>query len=380
MQHRLGLIVNPVAGMGGSVGLKGTDGNLAREARALGAVPLAEARAVTALSQLGGLRNDLRVFTCAGVMGAAAARLSGIEPTIVYRPATSATTAADSRTGAVEIVAARPDLLLFVGGDGTARDLLGAVGSSTPLLGVPSGVKMHSALFAATARAAGAVALDFLQAGDPAALLRDAEVMDRETAAGSVDQLSPRLYGMVRTPSLSFLVPGAKSSSRLTDEAALAGAVDQVAGMLGDARISLLGPGSTMQRLKAQCGFEGTPLGIDAVGNGRCVARDLSEKGILDLIGAGPARIVVSVVGGQGFLFGRGNQPLSPRVIETVGTGNIVVLSSLEKLMSLPGPCLLVDTGDERLDGKLAGYIKVRVSNARTVVMPVRSADRKGSS
>ena len=377
---RLGLIVNPIAGMGGSVGLKGTDGSLAAKARTLGAVPLAEARAAAALSQLGGLRENLTVLTCSGAMGAGATRLGGIEPTIVYRPKDSATTAADSRAGALEIVAGRPDLLLFVGGDGTARDLLGAVKSSTPLLGVPSGVKMHSAVFAATARAAGEVARTFLTAGNPTALLRDAEVMDREAADGPVEQLSPRLYGMVRTPSPSFLVPGAKSSSRLTDEAALAGALDRVAGMTGDDRISLLGPGSTMQGLKERCGFEGTPLGIDAVSNGRCLAKDLSERGILDLVGDAPARIVVSIVGGQGFLFGRGNQQLSPRVIEAVGTENIVVLSSLEKLATLPGRCLLVDTGDERLDSVLAGYIKVRVSNARSVVIPVRHGQGEGAS
>ena len=373
-RHRLGLIVNPVAGMGGSVGLKGTDGGLAAQARTLGAVPLAESRAVAALSQLGGLGDKLILFTCSGAMGAVAARLCGIEPTIVYRPASKATTAADSRAGALEVVARRPGLLLFAGGDGTARDLLPAVGASTPLLGVPSGVKMHSALFAATARAAGEVARNFLEAGNPAVLLRDTEVMDREAGEGPLQALSPRLYGMVRTPSLSFLVPGAKSASRMTDEAALAGAVEHVAGLICDGRVSLLGPGSTMQKLKTQCGFDGTPLGVDAVCNGRCLARDLSETGILDLIGSGAARIVVSVVGGQGFLFGRGNQPLSPRVIETVGTENIVVLSSLEKLTSLPGQCLLVDTGDERLDERLTGYIKVRVSDARTVVMPVRNA------
>ncbi len=381
--NQLGLIVNPVAGMGGSVGLKGTDGDLAMEARSRGAVPLAEARAVKALSQLGELRDNLTLLTCAGAMGEAAARSSGIEPTVVYWPERSATTAADSRAGAAEIVAARPDLVLFAGGDGTARDLLPAVGSTIPLLGIPAGVKMHSAVFAASARAAGEVARAFLEAGSEArnsatrgsaVLLRDAEVMDRETDSAPVAQLSPRLYGMVRTPSLSFLVPGAKSSSRLTDEAALAGAVEHVAGLVGDARVSLLGPGSTMQRLKSKCGFEGTPLGVDAVSNGRCLATDLNEAAILDLIRFDAARIVVSVVGGQGFLFGRGNQQLSPRVIEAVGTKNVVVLSSLEKLTALPGQRLLVDTGDEQLDETLAGHIHVRVGKVRTVVMPVRAA------
>ena len=153
-RFRLGFIVNPVAGMGGSVGLKGTDGGLADAARALGAMPLAEARGAAALSQLGGLRDNLTVLTCAGAMGGTAACLSGIEPTIVYRPQASATTAADSRAGAARIAAQGPELLLFVGGDGTARDLLASVATSVPLLGVPSGVKMHSAVYATSPRSA----------------------------------------------------------------------------------------------------------------------------------------------------------------------------------------------------------------------------------
>ena len=372
--YRLGLIVNPIAGMGGSVGLKGTDGELVAAAQSLGAVPVAVGRAVTALSQLGDTGKNLRVLTCSGDMGANSVRRSGLTPTVVHPVAEGATTAGDSRMAALRIVERRPDLLLFAGGDGTARDLLPVVGSSTPLLGIPSGVKMHSALFAATARAAGEVARRFLMAADRQALLRDAEVMDREVISGTAVPLSPRLYGLVRTPSLSFLVPGAKSSSRSTGQAALAGAVRRVADLLRDGRASLLGPGSTMQLVKQACGFQGTPLGVDAVRNGRCIGVDLNERSILDLIRNRPARIVVSVVGGQGFLFGRGNQQLSSRVIQAAGIDDIVAVSSLEKLSSLSAKCLLVDTGDERLDEALSGYIKVLVSDVRTVVMRVGDA------
>ncbi len=372
--YRLGLIVNPIAGMGGSVGLKGTDGELAAEARSLGAEPVSGSRAIVALSHLGGIGANLEVLTCSGAMGADAARQAGLHTSIVHPVQKGATTAEDSRTGAIRIVEQRPDLMLFAGGDGTARDLLPAVGCSTPLLGVPSGVKMHSAVFAATARAAGEVARSFLVSADRENLLRDAEIMDREPSPQPSGQLSPRLYGMVRTPSLSFLVPGAKSSSRVSDRSALAGAVRRVAEMLGDGRLSLLGPGSTMQHVKRECGFEGTLLGIDAVRYGRRFALDLNERQILDLLSDGPARIVVGVVGGQGFLFGRGNQQLSSRVIGEVGADAIVAISSFEKLVALPGNCLLVDTGDDRLDEALSGYLKVFVSDVRTVLMPVRNA------
>jgi len=374
MKHRLGLIINPIAGMGGSVGLKGTDGDLVAKAQAMGAAPVAGPRAVTALTQLTELRKELLVLTCLGEMGATAAETAGLNSRIVSGVGSAETTAEDTRAAANAILGHRPVLFLFVGGDGTARDVSEVVGKSIPILGVPSGVKMHSAVFAATARAAGEVARRYLLADDRESLLRDGEIMDRETPSTGGENLSPKLFGMVRTPQVTFLVPGAKSSSPVTERATLAGAIHRASETINDERVSLIGPGSTMQALKRQLGFEGTPLGVDAVADGRCLAKDVNEQGILELIGNRPARIVVSIIGGQGFLFGRGNQQLSARVIRAVGTDNIVVVSSLEKLTTLFGNCLLVDTGDEDLDNSLAGHMPVIVSSIRTVMMPVRTA------
>ncbi len=374
MTHRLGLIINPIAGMGGSVGLKGTDGDLVAKAQAMGAAPVAGPRAVTALTQLSELRKELLVLTCSGDMGATAAETAGLNSRIVSGVGCAETTAEDTRAAANAILGHRPLLFLFVGGDGTARDMSEIVGKSIPILGVPSGVKMHSAVFAATARAAGEVARRYLLSDDRKSLLRDGEIMDRETLSTGGENLSPKLFGMVRTPQVTFLVPGAKSSSPVTERATLAGATHRASEIIDDERVSLIGPGSTMQALKRQLGFEGTPLGVDAVTDGRCLAKDVNELGILELIGNRPARIVVSIIGGQGFLFGRGNQQLSARVISAVGTDNIVVVSSLEKLTTLFGNCLLVDTGDEDLDNSLAGHMPVIVSSVRTVMMPVRTA------
>lgn len=169
------------------------------------------------------------------------------------------------------------------------------------------------------------------------------------------------------------MVPAAKNSRPSAEPLALAAAVNRVATMLSDDRLTLIGPGSTMQSLMAQLRSTGSLLGIDATRDGRLLAKDLNEGDILDLIAGKPARIVVSVVGGQGFLFGRGNQQFSPTVISQVGAENIVIVSSLEKLAGLPGNCLLVDTGDEDVDAELAGYLPVIVSEARTVMMPVKS-------
>jgi len=368
-KKRIGLIVNPVAGMGGSVGLKGTDGDLAAAAKKLGALPIAESRTVTALSQLADIKHQLTVLTCSGEMGEEAARSAGIDPTIVARVANAATASADTVSATEKILQHDPELMLFVGGDGTARDVFGVVGDRLPVLGVPSGVKMHSAVFAATARAAGEVARRFLVHAHKNSLLHAAEIVDRDG-----DGKSLHIYGMARVPRISFLVPGAKTVEYISEQASLAGAIRRVAEIVADARISLIGPGSTMQALKQQLGFSGTALGVDAVSGGHCIASDLSEQGILELIEGRDTRIVVTVVGGQGYLFGRGNQQLGPRVIRATGAGNIVVVASLQKLTAIPGQQLLVDTGDEDLDRELAGYRQVMVGNRKTVVMPVKIA------
>ena len=219
--YRLGLIVNPIAGMGGAAGLKGTDRELAEKARTLGAVPLAGRRAAAALSQLADLGDRLALFTCSGTMGAAAAQASGLPAQVASVVQDGPTSAADTQISASRILKQRPDLLLFAGGDGTARDLLEVLGQRVPMLGVPCGVKMHSATFAATPRAAGEVVRRYLLAADRGTLLRDAEILDREASSATQDRLSPKLYGMARTPCLSFLVPGAKSSSGASEQAAL---------------------------------------------------------------------------------------------------------------------------------------------------------------
>ena len=360
--------------MGGSVGLKGTDGDLAVRAKAMGATPVAEDRAVAALSQLARLCPDIEVLTCPGTMGAAATRGTGLASEIVCDTPGSETSDEDTKAAARAILAASPDLLLFVGGDGTARDIHDVVDEKLPVLGVPSGVKMHSAVFAATPRAAGEVAARYLRADDPESLLAEVEILDRSDVVGNGQDLSPKLFGVVKAPRLGFLVPGAKASRPVAEPMALAAALDRVAEMLHDERVTLIGPGSTMQMLAKQLGFDGTLLGVDAARNGELLASDLDERRILDLIAGEPARIVVSIVGGQGFLFGRGNQQLSPEVISQVGVENIVIVSSLEKLAGLPGNCLLVDTGDESVDAMLAGYLPVIVSDARTVMMPVKNA------
>jgi predicted polyphosphate/ATP-dependent NAD kinase len=370
--YRIGLIINPLAGMGGPVALTGTDGELARRAAELGARPMAFERAVAALGVLHDL--DVEVLTCSGQMGADACRRAGLPFAIAVEVASSATTSQDTHRAAEVLSRPGVDLLLIVGGDGTARDVLNSAHRSVPILGVPAGVKMHSAIFAATARTAGDVARMFLRAADRSALLQDAEIMDREIAVPGDDRGSPVLYGAVRTPKVSFLVPHAKSAGVPSDAVALDGAVRRVAQLALDDRISLLGPGTTLQRVKQQLGCAGSVLGVTVVSNGQCLAQDASERRILELITGRPSRIIVGVVGGQGFLFGRGNQQVSSRVITSVGVENIVIVASLEKLLALDAAALLVDTADEELDASLAGFRPVIVSANRTLMFPIKDA------
>lgn len=375
MTRRLALIVNPIAGMGGAVGLAGTDGERAERARELGAVGGAGEKALSALRALQG--TDVVIETCSGAMGAEIAERAGLRYEVVVDIDHRSTTGADTCRAAATLRDRRVDLLLVAGGDGTARDVLQAVGRDVPVLGIPAGVKMHSAIFAATARTAGEVARAFLTSAAPDALLRDAEVMDREIVDSGETPLSPKLYGFLRVPKISFFVPQAKASSILADERALEGAVQRLVRLTQDDDISVLGPGTTLERVKKASGCAGSPLAVAAVSSGRCVGRDLSETQILAAIAGKPARLIVGVVGGQGFLFGRGNQQLSSRVIRAVGTHNIVVVAAAEKLLALESGALLVDTGDEALDDELAGFVSVIVSAQRTLIFPVKNAARE---
>ena len=246
-RQKLGLIINPVAGMGGRVGLKGSDGALAGKARSMGAIPIAEARARVAMLQFAAACPDAEVLTAPGSMGAAVAEYAGLETRVVATVSKSETSAADTLAAARAIVAEGAALLLFVGGDGTARDVYKVVGRELPVLGVPSGVKMHSALFAASARAAGEVAARYLCAADRNGLLADAEILDHVDV--STPGRSPELFGVVRTPRSGFLVPAAKNSRTSSEPLALAAAVNRVATMLSDDRLTLIGPGSTMESL-----------------------------------------------------------------------------------------------------------------------------------
>jgi predicted polyphosphate/ATP-dependent NAD kinase len=377
--RRLGFVVNPVAGMGGRVALKGTDGaDALRLARERGAQPVAPGRAARALARLVGDLGGapaIEILTAPGPLGEALARAAGLNVTLTgdetARDPARETTGADTRAAVAEMRERGVDLLLFAGGDGTARDILDAIGDALPLVGIPTGVKMHSGVFAATPDAAGAAAAAYLRAPDPAAL-REAEVADVDEDAARAGRVSTRLYGSVRVPRAPALMVSAKAASRRSSDLAVDALCRQLARELEPGRLTLVGPGTTTARVLAHLGLEGTLLGVDAVRDGKLVATDLDEAGLLALLDESEdASLVCGVVGGQGALFGRGNQQLSPRVLRRLGPDRIRVVAAADKLLRLDPPALRVDTGDDALDAELSRYVRVHVAPGRTIVMRV---------
>ena len=368
----LGLIVNPVAGMGGSVGLKGTDGlDVVREAERLGARPWAPQRSAQALAALLPVSGSLVVLTFSGDMGEAPATASGLQPQVIGSGSSPRTNAQDTARAARQMAERGVDLILFAGGDGTARDVCGAVGTSITVLGIPAGVKIHSAAFASSPAAAGRAAASFLTG--EITRVREAEVMDIDEADYRRGVLSARLYGYLEIPDARRLLRGAKAASapdERTVQRAIAAAIVE---RMSDDRCYIVGPGTTCSSLLETLGLEGSLLGVDLVRGGKLVAKDLSEREILAQTADIQCSLVLTPVGGQGFLLGRGNQQISPEVIGRVGKENIIVVATPEKLSALRGKPLLVDTGDEATDSYLCGYYRVVTGYREAAVYRVSS-------
>lgn len=355
--HKIGLVVNPIAGMGGRVGLKGTDSReVLNRARELGAERRSPERARVALEQVGHRRESIDLLTGPGPMGESVARECGFSPTVVGEIVRGETTAADTRRVAEEMLDRGIDLLAFAGGDGTARDVHAAIDEEVPVVGIPTGVKIYSGVFCANPEAAG----DLLEAYVAGDVDREArrEVMDIDEEAYRNDRLSASLYGYLRVLVKRRLVQDPKAGSPADEERAKASIGREVVDEMEEETLYVVGPGTTTAAVLEELGLEPTLLGVDAVRGGELVGTDLRESELLELVGDGPAEIVVGVIGGQGFVFGRGNQQISWRVIRAVGADNVVVVATESKIHDLGGP-LRVDTGSAELDEELAGYTQV---------------------
>lgn len=352
---RLGFVVNPIAGLGGPLGLKGSDDLPA----AVGATGHAAARAARALRGLGSAGT---VMTSAGAMGADVLGAAGVAARVVHSGALQSR-ARDTTDAVRALAAAGCEVIVFVGGDGTARDVMAAA-VPVPVLGVPAGVKMHSGVFATSPAAAAAMLADI--AAQATLTCVDAEVIDRDGDG------SPRLFGMMRVPAMPGRQP-AKAMARQGDDARLHGAIAAAAAELATVPLLVVGPGATMLALKQALGAAGTLLGVDVFADGTLVAADVDEGSLWQLCADAAPRLALGVIGGQGFLLGRGNQQISARVLAQTLLPP-VVLASAAKLAALPGGRLLVDAGDEATDARLAGHVAVRTGRRQTMMMRVTPA------
>ncbi len=345
----IGFIVNPIAGMGGAVGLKGTDGkDILNQAVALGAKPVAAQRAETFLSELSPAKANLKLVVGVDDMGEMEAKKSGYTYSVMGE-AKAETTSEDTQTITQAIAEAGVDLLVYCGGDGTTRDILKAVDMKLPVLGVPTGVKMHSATFAVSPQAAARVAIRFLWGGLP---IREAEVMDVDEEAFRQGQVSAELYGYMLSPYAPHLIQGNKMASPITEnevENQAAIAIYLIEEMQPNA-LYIIGPGTTTRTIADLLDQKKTLLGVDLFRNKQIIAKDVNEKQILQALNSKEAQIIVTPIGGQGFIFGRGNQQISAKVIRQVGLDNIVVIATKSKMDRLER--LRIDTGDSELDAE----------------------------
>ncbi len=355
----VGLLVNPLAGLGGSRAMKGSDGEALR-AIAADLEPAERRRAADRVYRALALlaRSGAAVhFSCwGGDMGESTLADAGIEAEVLGGPGATLSTPDDTRAAATAFRAAGVDLILFGGGDGTARDILDAVGTDCPVLGIPAGVKMHSGVFAVSPEAAGEL-LANLAAGGLVGL-RPAEVRDVDEESLRRDVVRSRFYGELLVPGESRYLQHTKVGGREDAGLVAADIAAWLVEQMEEGRTYLVGPGTTTAAIMEELGLPNTLLGVDVVRDGQLLAADADESALLQLLGesGGPASLVVTAIGGQGHVFGRGNQQFSPAVIRRVGTDNIEVVAAKSKIAALGGRPLLVDTDDPVLDAELCGY------------------------
>ena len=380
MPLHIGLIINPLAGLGGSRGLKGSDGSDMREiASHLASEELcrSQERARRALACLAG-REDVLVSSWAGVMGGDVCEGLGIKPRILGDSGKALTDSEDTREAARTMLEAGVDLLVFAGGDGTARDIYDVVGGQRPVLGIPAGVKMHSGVFAVSPEAAGELLLTLVRGGLVG--LRAQEVRDIDEEAFRHDVVRSRFYGEMQVPGEGRYLQHTKVGGRESHELVAAEIAAWIIENMEAGVTYFVGPGSTTAAIMEELGLDNTLLGVDAVRDGHLIGSDLDETGLLAILDDAPgeAMIIVTVIGGQGHMFGRGNQQFTPTVIRRVGVGRICVVAAKSKIAALAGRPLLVDSNDPALDRELSGYRDIITGYDDRILYPVGVSNEKG--
>ena len=374
---RLGLLVNPDAGLGGRLGLKGSDGQ-AEYARSQGAEDRAGPRVTDCLAYFSKLHRDcsnIEWITSQGRMGTdwISDDIGTVE---TIHESIGNTSAADSSGLIANLLDSEIDLLLYGGGDGTTRDIVAALEShgrsDLPIIGVPCGVKMHSGCFASSPKAAAEVLSAWLN-GD--LLIASTEVLDLDEELYREGKWVVRLYAEAMTPASPRWMQGTKQRVEASgEEEIVEGLADHIKELLmTEDRLIIWGSGGTLRTIGELVGLKPNLLGIDASVGEKQVGVDLNEKQLLELLDAhdGPITLLLSPMGGQGFLIGRGNLQLSPAVLRQVGVNDVLGICTPAKLLTVRR--LRIETGDTTLDAEFAEkkYLKVLQGYRTTRVLPI---------
>lgn len=369
---KLGLIVNPLSGIGGSVALKGSDGvDTVKKAFELGAVKKSPKRAFAALEVFKDLKDQIEIITCPAEMGEDCAKELGFNVTLLDGISARETSPEDTKKAAEQLVDRDVDLILFAGGDGTARDICSVVEDHCPVLGIPAGVKIHSGVYCITPKAAGEVVA--LMVKGQLVDVRVQDVRDIDEDAFRQDIVKAKYFGEMKVPQAGHFVQNVKQGGVEVEELVLQDIAADIVNQIHDdpETIFFIGSGKTTQAIMDELGLENTLLGVDAVQEGRLIKKDLTAKDIMALAQENKCKMVISVIGGQGHIFGRGNQQFTPEVIRQLGKNNITVISTKSKITSLEGRPLIVDSGDSSLDEELSGHLEILTGYEDTILYPV---------
>ncbi|MCU7555945.1 ATP-NAD kinase family protein [Alteromonas sp. ASW11-19] len=372
-KFRLGILVNPYAGIGGALALKGSDGKEIREkALSMGAKKQANEKMASALQAVCALNTQVEIKTAAGEMGESVCEALGLPCHVRYTPKAEQTEGADTEAAAKALLDDGVDLILFAGGDGTARNICNSVGERVAVLGVPAGCKIHSGVYTVTPSAAGQVVAMMIR-GELVSEM-DAEVRDIDEDAFRDGKVIARHFGEMRVPNELTYVQAVKMGGREDEALVLDDIVATVTEMMEDEPETLfvMGSGSTVGSIMEALALPNTLLGVDVVQNGELVASDVTADQLLSLTENKPTRVVLTVIGGQGHILGRGNQQLSADFIRRIGKDSLLVVATKQKLQALEGRPLRLDSGDAALDAELAGPTTVITGYKDKVLYPAR--------
>lgn len=362
---KIGLLVNPIAGMGGKLGFKGTDG-VAEKCISEGAEKRSLNRTEIVIDIIQDLREDFKLITGPGKMGEVLARKYDLQYDIIGEPKQK-TTARDTIEISREMLTRDIDLLIFSGGDGTARDIYKAVGEKLLVLGVPTGVKIHSPVYARKPKLAGYLLKEYILGDNIESKLM--EVIDLDEREYRQGMINTSLFGYLKVLYKQKVIQNKKARSKESERSSQEAIATFLRDKLDKNQYYIIGPGTTTNKFLRKIGVDATLIGVDLIQNNKLILKDLAEDDLLKIMYSCP-NLIITPIGGQGFLFGRGNQQLSPAVLKHIDKDNIQVVATKEKLYDLNGKPMILDTSSEYCDQRLKGYYKVIIGYGEYMIYP----------